>query len=100
MVSGRGLSPGLLVRRGAAKPLLHRGDPAQAPEAAQELPGACQIGNGAGLTVSDEEFVLAGWPIRGSLGASTGGGGGARSAPFRYSAAARRRRSLMAMPSP
>ena len=40
MVSGRGLSPGLLVRRRAAKSLLPRGHPAQAAEAQEELPGA------------------------------------------------------------
>ena len=40
MVAGRGLSPGLLGRRGPAQSLLHRDDPAQAAEAAQELPGA------------------------------------------------------------
>ena len=40
MVSGRGLSPGLLGRRGAAQSLLHRGHPAQAAEVAEELPGA------------------------------------------------------------
>ena len=42
MVSGRGLSPGLLGGRGPAEPLLPRGHPAQAAEAAQELPAARQ----------------------------------------------------------
>ena len=40
MVAGRRLSPGLLGRRGAAEPLLPGDHPAQAAEAAQELPGA------------------------------------------------------------
>ena len=56
MVSGRGLSPGLLERRGPAEPLLPRGHPAQAAEIAQELPGACQIGNGPGLIPGSVRF--------------------------------------------
>ncbi len=40
MVSGRGLSPGLLERGRAAQSLLPRDHPAQAAEIAQELPGA------------------------------------------------------------
>ena len=68
MVSGRGLSPGLLGRRGAAEPLLPRDHPAQAAEAAEELPGACRrarprrlsAGRGAAQAVVDrgaEAFV-------------------------------------------
>ena len=58
VVAGRGLSPGLLGRRRAAKPLLHRAHPAQAAEAPQELPGACQIGNSAGVNNSTPIMFL------------------------------------------
>src|SRR5438270_13634502 len=59
MVSGRGLSSGLLVRRGAAEPLLPGRHPAQAAEAAQELPDAGEgnerrgLGRGARQAVVD-----------------------------------------------
>src|SRR5438270_11231852 len=49
MVSGRGLSSGLLVRRGAAQPLLPRRHPAQAAEASQELPDAREGNERRGL---------------------------------------------------
>ena len=52
VVSGRGLSSGLLVGRGAEQRLLPGSDPAQASEIAQELPGSCQIGHSPGLNLS------------------------------------------------
>ena len=58
MVPGRGLSPGLLERRGAAEPLLPRDHPAQAAEAEEELPEPCQIRHGVGLVA----------PPRGAVG--------------------------------
>ena len=52
LVSGGGLSPAILGRRGAAEPLLPRGDPAEAAEAAQELPGAGEERRRPGLARS------------------------------------------------
>src|SRR6478735_7161735 len=103
MVSGGGLSPGLLGRRRAEQCLLHRGDPAQVAEIAQELPGARQIGGScAGLSPSRVKTRLAAPEVCANPQSLTGGGGGARSAPFFYPFpdAARRRRSLIAAPRP
>src|SRR6185369_15100957 len=52
MVSRRGLSPGLLGERGAAQPLLPRGDPAEAAEAEEELPGPSEERGGYGLVAA------------------------------------------------
>jgi len=55
MVSGRGLPPGLLERGGAAQSLLPRDHPAQAQQAAQELPSEGQGGCGAAFLKSARE---------------------------------------------
>ena len=78
MVSGRGLPPGLLERRGPAEPLLPRGDSAQASETAEELPESCQIGNSAGVIPGllrfKYEIVLAEQWVRASPRGTAAGG--------------------------
>src|SRR5690349_9814578 len=78
MVSGRGLPPGLLGRRRPAQPLLPRGDPAEDPEAQEELPEPGEEGGG----LSRPKSSLS--PKAMGRGTAEGGGGAwreARTAP-------------------
>src|SRR6185437_9625633 len=101
MVACRGLSPGLLGGRRAAEPLLHRVDSAEAAEAQEELPGSCQIGNSAGIIATNISNFP--WMLQNRVQCTLKiqGEGAASVAPFYCEpAAARRRRSLIAIPSP
>src|SRR5438309_5273879 len=67
MVSGRRLSPGLLVGRRTAQSLLRGHDPAQAPETPEELPGANQDSGRGRLSRRAAQAVVdcrAEFPIR------------------------------------
>src|SRR5688500_8312870 len=64
MVPGRGLSPGLLVRRRAAEPLLPGRHPAQAAEAEEKLPGTVEKRGSQRLTGAGfRQFTAGWWPL-------------------------------------